>query len=192
MISHFFFFCIGSQSPIIRSVPATLIGQPQLLPVQSKGHQLVGADCEWESQIIKKDIHNGCWRCTPLFKGIQFGSLKDIRKALKRYVGNGWLSQAKFKGGCGLKPLFFIIAVVSASDHHRAKAVPIALICGSNPAEFGIPTVAARRFDASSRVLAAGYVRACEPDPRSDLAEGASWKSIKNLLIYFTCAYMVV
>ena len=57
----------------------------------------VSADYEWENQIIEKDNCNGYWYCTPLFKGIQFSSLKDIRKALQIYVDNGRVKPSQYQ-----------------------------------------------------------------------------------------------
>ena len=57
----------------------------------------VSAEYEWEDQIIEKDNCNGYWYCTPLFKGYQFTSLKDIRKALQLYVDNGRIKPTRYQ-----------------------------------------------------------------------------------------------
>lgn len=43
----------------------------------------VSSEYEYKDQIIHKDNCSGYWYCEPLFKGVQFNSLSDIRKALE-------------------------------------------------------------------------------------------------------------
>ena len=57
----------------------------------------VSSSYEWENQTIEKDNCNGYWYCTPLFKGVQFSSLKDIRKALELYVDNGRVKPSQYQ-----------------------------------------------------------------------------------------------
>ena len=57
----------------------------------------ISSNYEWEDQTIEKDNCNNYWYCTPLFKGIQFDSLKDIRKALQIYVDNGRIKPSRYQ-----------------------------------------------------------------------------------------------
>lgn len=57
----------------------------------------VSATYEWENQTIEKDNCNGYWYCEPLFKGYQFNSLNDIKKALQIYVDKGRVKPTKYE-----------------------------------------------------------------------------------------------
>lgn len=57
----------------------------------------VSSDYEWEDQTITKDNCSGYWYCEPLFKGCQFSSLKDIKKALQIYLDKGRLKPSNYE-----------------------------------------------------------------------------------------------
>ena len=57
----------------------------------------VSAEYEWENQTIEKDNCSGYWYCLPLFKGVQFNSLKDIKKALQIYLDNGRVKPTEYQ-----------------------------------------------------------------------------------------------
>lgn len=56
----------------------------------------VSATYEWEDQTIERDNCSGYWYCEPLFKGIQFNTLKDIKKALQVYVDKGRVKPSRY------------------------------------------------------------------------------------------------
>lgn len=57
----------------------------------------VSATYEWEDQVIERDNCSGYWYCLPLFKGCQFNSLKDIKKALQLYLDNGKVKPTNYE-----------------------------------------------------------------------------------------------